>query len=242
MRFVIAFAALLTLTVAIRAEDKPWIDLTASKDYSVWKGKVADWAWAESVQIDEKNPKKLTAKPGNNILWNGEKGRAKDLVTKQSFGDLEIHVEFLIPKGSNSGVKFHAVYEIQIYDSYGKKELTGEDCGGIYPRADAKPKYHHLDKGIAPKVNACKPPGEWQTLDAIFLSPRFDGAGKKTTNAKIVKAVLNGQVIHENQEMLTPTGNNWDKPEVASGPLLLQGDHGPVAFRKVRVREYAAGK
>ncbi|HEV3145454.1 MAG TPA: DUF1080 domain-containing protein [Gemmataceae bacterium] len=235
-------AIFLVISIPARAEEKPWLDLTASKDFSVWKGKVTDWAWAESVQMDEKNPKKLTAKAGTDILWNGEKGRAKDLVTKQSFGDVEIHVEFLIPKGSNSGVKFHAVYEIQILDSYGKKELTGDDCGGIYPRAEAKPKYHHIDKGIAPKVNACKPAGEWQTLDAIFLSPRFNADGKKTVNAKIVKAVLNGQVIHENQELLTPTGTNWEKPEVAAGPLLLQGDHGPVGFRNVRVREYAAGK
>jgi len=242
MRWFIGLISLLTMAVMVRAEDKPWLDLTAGKDFAVWKGKVSDWAWAESVQMDEKNPKKLTAKPGNDILWNGEKGRAKDLVTTQSFGDVELHIEFLIPKGSNSGVKFHAVYEIQIYDSFGKKELTGEDCGGIYPRADAKPKYHHLDKGIAPSVNACKPPGEWQSLDAIFLSPRFDSSGKKTVNAKIVKAVLNGQVIHENQELLTPTGNNWDKPENATGPLLLQGDHGPVAFRNMRVREYVAGK
>jgi hypothetical protein len=226
----------------VRAEEKPWLDLTASKDFSVWKGKVSDWVWAESVQMDEKNLKSLTGKPGQDILWNGEKGRAKDLVTKDKFGDVEIHVEFLIPKGSNSGVKFHAVYEIQILDSYGKKELTGDDCGGIYPRATALPKYHHLDKGIAPKVNASKPAGEWQTLEAIFLSPRFDSAGKKIANAKIVKATLNSQVIHENQELLTPTGTNWEKQEVATGPLLLQGDHGPVAFRNVKVREYAAAK
>ena len=103
-------------------------------------------------------------------------------------------------------------------------------------RAEDKPIYHHIDKGIAPRVNACKEPGNWQTLDVIFLAPRFDAAGKKTANAKIVKAVLNGEVIHENQEMKTPTGSNYVKPEVAAGPLMLQGDHGPVAFRNVRVR------
>jgi hypothetical protein len=149
----------------------------------------------------------------------------------------------MIPKGSNSGVKFHAHYEIQIQDSFGKtKELTGDDCGGIYPRAEQKPKYHHIDKGIAPKVNACKAPGEWQTLDVIFLAPRFDADGKKVANAKIVKAVLNGKVIHEDQELLTPTGHNWKNKEVATGPLLLQGDHGPVAFRNLRVRPYKPAK
>jgi hypothetical protein len=137
-------------------------------------------------------------------------------------------------------VKFHALYEIQIFDSYGvkDKDLDGTHCGGIYPRAELKPTYRYVDKGIAPKVNACKEPGTWQTLDAIFVAPRFDAAGKKTANAKIGKAILNGQVIHENQEMETPTGHNWHNKEMSTGPLLLQGDHGPVAFRNVRVRPY----
>jgi hypothetical protein len=145
-------------------------------------------------------------------------------------------MEFLIPKGSNSGVKFHSLYEIQILDSYGKKELTGDDCGGVYPRAEMSPRYRHIDKGIPPSKNACKPPGEWQKLHAIFLAPRLDAEGKKTANAKLVKVTLNGVVVHENVELKTPTGHNWVKQEVATGPLLLQGDHGPVAFRNVRVR------
>jgi len=52
-----------------------------------------------------------------------------------------------------------------------------------------------------------------------------------------VKATLNGQLVHENQELKTPTGTNWTKKEVAEGPFMLQGDHGPVAFRNVRIRE-----
>ena len=104
-------------------------------------------------------------------------------------------------------------------------------------RAEQKPRYHHIDDGIAPRLNACKAPGEWQTLEAIFRSPRFDRNGKKIANAKIVHATLNGQLIHEDQELLTPTGNNWNKKERSSGPLMLQGDHGPVAFRNVKIRE-----
>ena len=150
---------------------------------------------------------------------------------------MEVHLEFVIPKGSNSGIKFHGHYEIQIIDTFGqKKELTGDACGGIYPRAELSPKYRYLDKGVPPKVNACKAPGEWQTLDVTFLAPRFDRDGKKTANAKIVKATLNGQVIHEDQELATPTGHNHTKKEMAVGPLMLQGDHGPVAFQNFKVR------
>jgi len=128
-----------------------------------------------------------------------------------------VHVEFLIAKRSNSGVKLHGHYEIQIADSHGVKEPTADDCGGVYPRAEQKPKYHHIDKGIPPKTNAARAAGEWQTLDIIFLAPRFDSAGKKTANARLVKVVLNGQVIHENVELLTPTGHAWKNPEMAKG-------------------------
>jgi hypothetical protein len=171
-------------------------------------------------------------------MYNGPKGRTRNLLSKQSFGDLEMHVEFLIPKKSNSGVKMHGVYEIQIFDSWGVKEPKGTDCGGVYPRAELLPKYHYLDKGIPPRENACRPPGEWQTLDMTFMAARFDKDGNKVRNARFLKVVLNGKVIHDNVELRTPTGNNWSKKENATGPLLLQADHGPVAFRNVRVRPY----
>jgi hypothetical protein len=192
--------------------------------------------------MDSKNPKRLTATPGKGILVNGPTGRTRNLLTKQQFGDIEVHLEFLIPKGSNSGVKFEGLYEIQIFDSYGVKNPKGSDCGGIYPRAEQLPKYHYLDEGTPPRTNAARPAGEWQTLDAIFQAPRFDATGKKTTHARFVKVVLNGQVIHENVEVRTPTGHAWHNKEIASGPLLLQADHGPVAFRKIRVRPYRGEK
>ncbi len=224
------------------ASDEPkWLELLGANWQESWKPPVDDWFLTASVGLDPKNEKRLQATPGpGDILVNSAKGRTRDLHTKQSFGDVEVHAEFLIARGSNSGIKFHDHYEIQILDSYGKTKLTGDSCGGIYPRAEDKPKYHHIDDGIPPRVNAAKPAGQWQTLDVIFRAPRFDRDGKKIANARIVKAVLNGQLIHENQEMQTPTGSNWTRKEMASGPLMLQGDHGPVAFRNVRVRPYQA--
>ncbi len=204
---------------------------------SAWKVPHGDWAEVAGVELDPQNARKFLAKPGKGVWYNGSKGRAVNLYTKQKFADVEVHLEFNIPKGSNSGIKFHGHYEIQICDSFGKKEVTGADCGGIYPRAEIKNNiYTHLDKGIAPKVNACKAPGEWQTLDVVFVAPRFDKDGKKIKNAMIAKAVLNGQVIHEKQELLTPTGDRWKNAEMREGPLMLQADHGPVAFRNLRVK------
>ena len=123
------------------------------------------------------------------------------------------------------------VYEIQIYDSWKVAKPTGADCGGIYPRAENKPHYHHIDDGVPPLVNAAKKPGEWQTLDIVFHPPRFDADGKKTTNAMFEKVLLNGKLVQDHAEAATPTGSVWKDKEHPTGSLLLQADHGPVAFR-----------
>ena len=161
-------------------------------------------------------------------------------MTKEKFGDIEAHFEYLVPKGSNSGVKFEGLYEIQIFDSFGVAKPTASQNGGIYPRAELLPKYRYLDEGVPPRVNASRPAGEWQTLDVVFLAPRFDGSGKKIQNGRFEKVVLNGQVIHEGVEVKTPTGHVWRTQELPTGPILLQADHGPVAFRKIRVRRHGS--
>jgi hypothetical protein len=218
-----------------RAADDGWIGLMAP---DAWKRFDPGWIITDRVALDPERPTRLKAEPaeGGTIWVNGPRGRLPDLYTRQSFGDCEVHVEFLIAKNSNSGVKFHGVYEIQILDTAGKKNPSGNDSGGVYPRADTAKGYGYLDRGVPPKLNAAGPAGEWQTLDVVWRSPRFDAAGKKTANARIVKATLNGQVIHEDVEVKTPTGGNWEKPEAATGPLMLQADHGPVAFRNVRIK------
>ena len=236
---VLSLSLCLMLSSLCAAEpgDAKWTDLVGPKAAGVWKD-TKGWIVAGEVSLDAKNARRLVAKDGTGIFVNGKAGRERDLFTKASFGDVEVEMEFFLSKGSNSGIKFQGVYEIQICDSHGKKgELTGSDCGGIYPRADLKPIYRSIDKGIAPKSNACKAPGEWQKLTAVFVAARFDAEGKKTANARIVKAVFNGEVIHDNQALETPTGDRWKDAEMAQGPIMLQADHGPIAFRNVRIRQ-----
>jgi hypothetical protein len=239
-RCLLVLSLLLVPIAPGRAGKGEWAELTGPKALDPWRGPTKGWETAGDVGLNPDNPRRLVGKPGTGVLYNGQSGRARDLLTKQPLGDVELRLEFLIAKGSNSGVKFAGLYEIQILDSWGKKKLTGNDCGGVYPRAELLPRYRYLDDGIPPRTNACKRPGEWQTLEVIFQAPRFDAEGKKVANARFVKVVLNGQVIHENVELKWPTGHNWKAKEVARGPLLLQGDHGPVAFRNVRVRHYSA--
>jgi hypothetical protein len=232
-------AAFCAYPLASAADDASagWVELlgpTGSLD--AWKSPDTGWEDVRGVHLNPLNLKGLAASHGRGVIYNGPKGRAVNLFTKQSFGDVELHMEFLVPKGSNSGVKLESVYEIQIFDSYGVKKPTASHSGGVYPRAELLPKYHHIDDGYPPKINAARPPGEWQSLDITFLAPKFDSEGKKTANAKFVKVLLNGQVVQEDLEVPCPTGNVWRDKEKPEGPIMLQGDHGSVAFRNIKAR------
>lgn len=229
-------ALLVGSALGARANEPEWVDLLSKSDWGDWKKPTGDWRVAGDVRQDRAEPRRLASTPGQGIIVNGVTGRTTNLETVEKFGDLEAHFEFMVPTKSNSGVKLQGLYEIQIYDSWGVKEPKASDCGGIYPRAELLPNYHYLDKGYPPRTNACLAPGDWQTLDITFKAPRFDAGGKKVENARFVKVLLNGRVVQEDVELKSPTGHAWKTKEVAEGPLLLQADHGPVAFRNIRVR------
>ena len=166
-------------------------------------------------------------------MLNSATNRTVNLVSEQEFGDCEVHVEFCVPKNSNSGVYLMGRYEVQIFDSWGIAEPKYGDCGGIYSScSEPKPD----SKGRAPSVNASKPPGEWQSFDITFRAPRFDSSGRKIENARFVRVVHNGKVIHVNVESERPTCAARWLDEKPLGPIMLQGDHGPVAYRQVIVR------
>ncbi len=203
------------------------------KDLSGWKKPAGLWQTARAVSLDPANNKKFEIEPGEGVLVNGPKGTTQNLLTEMEHGDVEAHIEFVVPKASNSGIYFMGRYEIQVLDSWGVKDLKYGDCGGIYAScSEPKPD----SKGKPPSVNASKPPGEWQTFDVVFRAPRFDASGKKTENAKFIKVVHNGRVIHENVESPRPTCAAHWLDEKAKGPLMLQGDHGPVAYRNILLK------
>lgn len=220
-----------------------WIELPADPANAAWAdGSKRGWSVEADVRLNPENNRRLAGDAGEGaMLSRGD----SNLYTRAEFGDAEVRLEFMVPRDSNSGVKLNGHYEIQIRDTHGKPvdQLTGDDCGGVYPRGENRPRYHQIDKGVAPKVNAARPAGEWQSLEITFRAPRFDAAGKKTENARFVRVVLNGEVIHEDVELKYPTGAAWDEEtEVARGRFMLQGDHGPVAFRNVRIRPRTPAK
>jgi hypothetical protein len=192
-----------------------------------------EWEVGGGVPLKADDPKLFDIQPGEGIMVNGPTGRTSDILTDCEHGDCELHIEFAVSLQSNSGVYFMGNYEVQILDSWGETGLKYGTCGGIYCRwIDEKP----VD-GTAPRVNASRRPGEWQEYDIIFRAPKFDAVGTKTRNACFEKVVWNGETVHENVELLGPTRGPMTNNDVPRGPLRLQGDHGPVAYRNVRLKE-----
>jgi hypothetical protein len=121
---------------------------------------------------------------------------------------------------------------VQILDSYGVETPGIHDCGAIYQRwVDGKGV-----GGAAPLVNASRPPGEWQSFHIWFRAPRFDTAGNKTADARFLRVEHNGVVIHRDVAAPGPTRAALEVPEALRNPLMIQGDHGPVALRNIYVR------
>ena len=131
-----------------------------------------------------------------------------DLVSDAAFRDFRLHAELKYPPGSNSGVYLRGRYEVQIQDDAGKA-LDPLRMGGVYGF-------------IAPSVDAARPAGEWQTLDIELVGRR-------------VTVVLNGTTIILAQEIPGITGGALDGDEGEPGPIMLQGDHGPIEFRNLTI-------
>ncbi len=216
-----------------------WINLFTGRDLSGWRarGDAHTWQVVGAVRLAADDPRVLEADPGQGVLVNTLRGRTVDLHTEMEHASCELHVEYCVAQHSNSGVYLMGQYEIQILDSWGTPdtELRYGTNGGIYARHN-HPVTHQDYGGHAPRTNASRRPGEWQELDVRFWAPRFDAAGNKISNARFERVVLNGKVVHENAECQLPTGGAWHDQDVARGPLRLQGDHGPVAFRGLRIR------
>jgi hypothetical protein len=196
------------------------------KDLSGWRVKgdnkeKSKWRVGKA-SLDPANPTRFAVAADGDELVNAE-GGGVDIYSEFKHGDAVIEVELMVPKGSNSGVYVMGEYEVQVLDSFGKKDVTNSDIGALYGAAP-------------PKVNASKAPGEWQKFVIDFRGPRFDESGKKVANAKFVKITLNGQVIQENVEMKGPTPSGITGKESPTGPIMFQGDHGPVAYRNIKVK------
>ena len=146
-----------------------WRRLFNGKDLSGWKFRNPSarkvWVVCDDVKLDPADPARLLpVGPGggpNAVMLCGDDGRGSDIMTDENFGDYELHIEFTVPKGSNSGVYNRGLFEIQVFDSFGVKTPAFHDCGALYERA-------------VPKENLAKPPGEWQSFDITLVGKKLE--------------------------------------------------------------------
>lgn len=218
-------------------------DTLTLDDLSAFRSPSENWSVADSAWGDPNQVHHLQTGPGTGVVVNepadGEQGH---LVTGWTHGDLEIEMDVLMPRGSNSGIYLQGRYEVQLLDSWGVKRPTYGDMGGIYQRWDEnRPKGERGFDGHPPRKNVARAPGLWQHLKIDFRAPRFNEAGQKVEDARFEKVTLNGVVIHRNISVSGPTRAAAYEEEAATGPLLIQGDHGPVAIKNVRYKRYRPG-
>ncbi len=227
----------------------PFLPLTRIelKDLSAFETAGTNWSIAGVAFSDFSKEWDLQTRPGSGILVNQVKDLNKrdmpadgeHLFTRFEHGDIELELEVLVPRKSNSGIYFQGRYELQIRDSSDDADVSSDDMGGIYDQPmsdDAK------GGGIAPSVNAARQAGLWQKLHVIFRAPRFDSQGKKIANAVFELVKLNGYEIHNNVEITTPTLEAVSNVEVALAPLKIQGNHGPLAIKSFKYKLYSQDK
>ncbi|MCS7314175.1 MAG: DUF1080 domain-containing protein [Bryobacterales bacterium] len=175
-----------------------------------------DGTWRETQPIELFNGRDLTGwvplgRPGE-VGWTVKDGilvndpKAPNLMTEAKFWNFLLHVEYRLGPKSNSGIGLRGRYEVQILEDFGRPP-SGHSNGAVYSR-------------IPPSVNASKPAGEWQTFDIRLVG-------------RMVTVVLNGVKIIDNREIEGLTAIAVDPHEDRPGPILLQGDHGVVEFRKI---------
>ncbi len=170
--------------------------------------------WGEPVELF--NGKDLTSwKPqyeGTRNGWTARDGMlvnavpGNNLRTERRFTDFKLHAEFRYPRGSNSGIYLRGRYEVQIEDNFGE-DPDSHRIGGVYGF-------------LAPSVIAARRAGEWQSMDITLVG-------------RVVTVVLNGERVIDRQAIPGITGGALDSDEGAPGPILLQGDHGPIDFRNL---------
>ncbi|MEO6948780.1 MAG: DUF1080 domain-containing protein [Ginsengibacter sp.] len=233
-----AFLYYLTICPFTMAQTTPDFTNIPLNDLSAFNEPGKNWVISSDVAVDYTLQGDMTPINGNGIIVNDMSEKNKThLFTKELFGDLELQLDFMMANSSNSGVYLQGRYEIQLFDSWRKQPVTSSDCGGIYQRW--KPERGRFE-GTTPFMNVCRAPGLWQHLVIKFRAPKFNAKGEKIANAVFEQVYLNGVLVQEQAQVTGPTNSAMfpnEKNEQSLGPLVLQGDHGKVAFKNIRYRK-----
>ncbi len=192
------------------------------------------------VLFDGRDLGRWTDAKGQPARWKVENGymevvpKTGGIRTVDGYGDCQLHVEWMAPspaKGTgqdrgNSGVFLMDTYEVQVLDCYGNKTYADGTAAAIYGQ-------------FPPAVNACRPPGEWQTYDIVFHRPRFASDGALASPARMT-VFHNGILVHDGAVLTGPTAHKARPPYKAHAvrlPVSLQDHDHPVRFRNIWLRE-----
>ena len=227
--------AISSLTGSFAQKVKPILKELPLNSMEAFKSPSANWKIVGEVKARYADTV-LGYTKGTGILLNdfnksfAYKGTPYHLFPNMEHGDIYLEFDFMIAKGSNSGIYLQSRYEVQINDSWGVKIPTFSDMGGIYERWKDDKGF----EGNAPLKNACSAPGLWQHMEISFQAPRFDATGKKTMPAKFNFVKLNGITLHENIFVSGPTRAAIADDEKQLAPLMIQGDHGMIAIKNFK--------
>ncbi|SHF85417.1 PA14 domain-containing protein [Fodinibius roseus] len=199
-----------------------------------------NWTIAGDIESNRRQVHNLQSIDGRGTLVNIPSGEAKDhLITKWTHGDLELEVDFLMPGGSDSGLFLMGRYEVQLADSWGVENTGYPGLGSVYPQVgqDSTPGKKGYE-GHAPRMNVARAPGLWQHAKILFKAPAFNEQNEKIANAEFEEVWINGVLVQEGIEVEGPTRAAPFNNEQPEGPLVIQGDQGPVAVRNISYKKY----
>lgn len=228
--------------IASVAQDSPIpFEVLPLQNLSEFQPTSGNWQIVDEVFYDLNGGKSKT-KNGTGILLNSlQKENNSEIKTSFDHGDIELSLDFMMPKGSNSGIYLQGRYEVQLFDSWTQQDPTYADAGAIYQRYDESRGIGREGfEGHPPLVNVSRAPGLWQTIRIVFRAPRFDSNGKKVSNAKFISVHQNDVLVQKNIEVTGPTHGAFYDDEQEMGPLVIQGDHGGVAIRNISYKSYGA--
>ncbi|MDB5109356.1 MAG: hypothetical protein JWR67_470 [Mucilaginibacter sp.] len=188
-----------------------------------------NWVAVSSASADFSKSQNIKYKSGEGILLNTSKKDGTDLVSSQEFGDAEIDLDFMMAGSSVSAIYLEGRYGIKLADSWKKQNPTLADLGAVEQVTDNHGK---AQDGSAPFMNVARAPGLWQHIKIKFRAPVFVN-GVKTKNARFEEVSVNGTTIQLENDLTGPTVFTIFKDEKASGPLMIKGNGGIVAFRNI---------
>ncbi|MBL8862818.1 MAG: DUF1080 domain-containing protein [Planctomycetes bacterium] len=212
---------------ARESSDQGWLRLCYADAFQMWTGE--GWQLVD-VDLDAADPTRLATREGVGALvspstWKGG-GAPPSFATRLAFGDFRLRFDFLLPQGGRAMLRLLGRYDLLLAATSDERATSLDSCGALL-FADGT--------GRAPLNPGFRTPGEWHQMDLTFRAPRFDATGKKIANARVVRALVDDVLLHEEVELPGPGAARSD--ELPVGPIVFSATGaGQVALNSIRIK------